>query len=201
MQKIYLQNIRKIDIQNFKILGCVVDSTQSKYLHHIAYDSFCRNYTNICISMDSIWSSNVLKLDTESFYKLIAENKHDHQSQQVKKESNQTTTQIIYRGKLAAQNLSIFYCIFTMETWNNYNALFSQESPTLSQLSHTVSNKIDQHLANSQPLNSLPFLCNMCGMQSLFFRNFSLPKLCKDRGISNGCLVACGQPTNHTTDN
>ena len=37
-------------------------------------------------------------------------------------------------------------------------------------------------------------------MQSLFFRNFSLPNLCKDHGKSNGCLVACGQPTNDTTN-
>ena len=48
----------------------------------------------ICISMDSIWLINVLKKDTESFYKSIVENKYDHQSQQVKKEENQTTTQI-----------------------------------------------------------------------------------------------------------
>ena len=42
--------------------------------------------------MGSIWLRNVLNLDTESFYKSIAENKHDRQSQQVKKEENQTTT-------------------------------------------------------------------------------------------------------------
>ena len=90
--------------------------------------------------MDSIWSINVLKLDTKSFYKSIAENKDYRQSQQVKKEENQTTTQIFSRGKLTAQNPSIFYCIFTMESWNNYNALFSQESPALfSQVSPALS--------------------------------------------------------------
>ena len=99
--------------------------------------------------MDSIRLCDMLKQDTESFYKLIAENKHDRQSQQVKKEANQTTTQIFSRGKLTAQNPSHFYCIFTKESWNNYNALFSQESPALSKLSHTGPEKIDQHLANS----------------------------------------------------
>ena len=90
----------------------------------------------------------MLKQDTESFYKLIAENKHDRQLQQVKKEANQTTTHIFSQGKLAAQNPSIFYYIFTKESWSNYKALFSQEPPTLSQLSHTDPDKIDQHLAN-----------------------------------------------------
>ena len=120
--------------------------------------------------MDSIRSSNVLKLDIESFYKFIAENKHGRQSKQVKKESNQTTTHIFFRGKLATQNPSIFYCIFTMESWNNYNALFSQESPTLSQLSHTDPDKIDQQFANSQPLISLPYLrCR--NLQGKFLRS------------------------------
>ena len=53
--------------------------------------------------MDSIQSRHVLKLDIESFYKSIVENKHDRQSQQVKKEANQTTTWIFSRGKLDAQ--------------------------------------------------------------------------------------------------
>ena len=128
------------------------------------------------------------------------ENKHDRQSQQVKKEENQTTTHIFSRGKLASQNPSIFYCIFTKESWNNYNALFSQESVALSQLSHTDPDKIEKHLANFLPLFSLPCLCSSCGMQSLFFRNFSLPKLCNAHGKSNGCLTACGQPTNDTTN-
>ena len=61
----------------------------------------CRNYTNICISMDSIQSNNVLKLDNESFYKSIAKIKHNRQSHEAKKESNQITTQIISWGKLA----------------------------------------------------------------------------------------------------
>ena len=90
----------------------------------------------------------MLKQHIESFYKLIAENKHNFQSQQVKKEANQTTTHIFSWGKIASQNPSIFYCIFTKESWNNYNELFSQESLALSQLSHTDQEKIDQHLAN-----------------------------------------------------
>ena len=67
-------------------------------------------------------------------------------------------------------------------------------------MSHTDLDKIDQKLSNSQPLIKLPFLGNSCGMKSLFFRNFSLPKLHKDHGNSNGCLVAYEQPTNDTTD-
>ena len=66
--------------------------------------------------MDSIRSSNVLKLDIESFYKSIAENKHNRQSQQVQKETNQTTTHIISQGNLTAQNPSIIYCIFHKES-------------------------------------------------------------------------------------
>ena len=88
------------------------------------------------------WSSNVLNLNIESFYKSITENKHNCQSQQEKKESNQTTTQIISRGKLTAQNPSIICCIFHRESWNNYNALFSQESPAICLSSHTDPNKI-----------------------------------------------------------
>ena len=136
--------------------------------------------------MDSIWSNNLLNL----FYKSIAEIKHNHQSHEAKKESNQTTTQIIYQGKISAQNPTILCCIFNMDTWNNYKAVFSQESPAPSQLYHIFLDKIDQHLANSQPLNNLPCLCNSWWMQSLFFRNFGLPKLCKDHGQSNECLVA-----------
>ena len=151
--------------------------------------------------MDSIRSCDLLKQYTESFYKSIAENKHDHQSKQVKKEENKSTKHIFSRGKIACQNPSIFYCIFTMKSWNKYNALFSQESPTLSQLSHTDPDKINQHLANSQPLISLPFsMHNSCGMQSLFFRKFSLPKLRIVHGKSNGCLVAWGKLTNDTID-
>ena len=38
----------------------------------------------ICIPMDSIRSSDMLKKDNESFQKLIVENKHDRQSHQAK---------------------------------------------------------------------------------------------------------------------
>ena len=58
----------------------------------------------------------MLNQDTESLYKLIAENKRDRQSQQVKKEANQTITHIFYRGNLVVQNPYIFYCIFIKES-------------------------------------------------------------------------------------
>lgn len=151
--------------------------------------------------MDSIRSCDILNQDSESFYKLIVENKNDHQSWQVKEESNQTITQIFSTGKVTDQNHSIFYCIFTKESWNNYNALFSQESLALSQLSHTDLDKIDQHLASFQPLLSLLFLHNPCQMKSIFFRKFSLPKIRNTHGKSYGCFTACGYPTNNTTDN
>ena len=125
----------------------------------------------------------------------------NHNKKRKKKEANQTTTKIFYRGKLTAQNPSIFYYIFTKESWNNYNALFSQESPALSQLSHTNPDKIDQHLANFQPLLSLPCLRNSSGMQSQFFRKFNFPKLhINAHGPSHGCLTACGKPTNNIND-
>ena len=117
--------------------------------------------------MDSIRSCDMLKQDTESFYKLIAKNKNDR-----------TITPSKRKKQINPQ----------------------QESVALYQLSHTDPNKIDQHLANFLPLFSLPALRNSCGMQSLFFRNFSLLRLHKDHGKSNGCMVACGQPTNDTTD-
>ena len=66
--------------------------------------------------MNSIRSRNVLKLDIESFYKPISEIKDNRQSHEGKKQSNQTTTQIISQGNLVAQNTSIFYCILTMES-------------------------------------------------------------------------------------
>ena len=66
--------------------------------------------------MDSIRLRNVLKIYIESLYKSIVENKHDHQSQQVQKETNQTTIKIFSRGKLVAQSPSIFYCLFTKES-------------------------------------------------------------------------------------
>lgn len=70
----------------------------------------------ICISMDSIRSCDLLKQYIESFYKSITENKHNCQSQQVKKEANKITTQIFSWRKITAQNPSIFYCIFTKES-------------------------------------------------------------------------------------
>ena len=48
--------------------------------------------------MDSIQSCDMLKQDTESFYKSIAKNKHDRQSQQVKKKKSNHNT-YIFLGK------------------------------------------------------------------------------------------------------
>ena len=79
----------------------------------------------------------MLNQNTKSFYNKFAENKHDHQSQQVKKESNQTTTQIISQGKLASQNPSIFYFIFTMEIMKQLQCtLLTRVSCTLITISH-----------------------------------------------------------------
>ena len=67
-------------------------------------------------------------------------------------------------------------------------------------MSYTVSDKNDKYLVNLLPLDSLPCLRNLCGMQSLFHRNFGLPKLRKHHTQSNWCLVAWVQPNNPTTD-
>ena len=54
--------------------------------------------------------------------------------------------------------LSVLYK--TKKSWNNYNALFSQESDALYQLSHTDLDIINQHLANFLPLLNIRFSCN-----------------------------------------
>ena len=111
--------------------------------------------------MDSIQSCDMLKQDTESFNRLITENKHDRTITPSKRKK-QINPQHIYLswGKLAAQNPSIFYCIFNQGIMKQYNALFSQDFVALYQLSHTDLDKIDQHLANFMPLLSLPCSCN-----------------------------------------
>ena len=70
-----MDDIQSIADYAFNI-GSGVIAWSSKNLNTISlssaevkYQAMCRNYTNICISMDSIRSSNVLKLDTKSFYK------------------------------------------------------------------------------------------------------------------------------------
>ena len=135
----------------------------------------------------------MLKKDIKSFYKLIAENKHDRTITPSKRKKQINPQHRYFSwGKLAAQKPSIFYFIFNQGIMKQYNALFSQESHALYQLSHTDPNKIDQHLANFLPLLSLPCLCNSCRIKSLFFRNFSLPKLCNAHGKSYGCITASG---------
>ena len=129
--------------------------------------------------MDSIRSCDMLKQDTKSFYKLITENKHDHTitPSKIKKQIN-PQHKYFSQGNLAAQNPSIFYCIFNQGIMKHYNALFSQESSSLYELSHTDPDKINQHLANFLPLLSPPCLHNSKRFKSLLFRNFNLPKMC-----------------------
>ena len=86
----------------------------------------------------------MLNKDIESFYKLIVENKQVHAITPSKRKKQINPQQRYFSGgNIAIKNPSIFYCIFTKESWNNYNALFSQESAALSQLSHTDPDKID----------------------------------------------------------
>ena len=62
--------------------------------------------------MDSIRSCNLLNKDTESFYKSIAKNKHDHMiTPSKRKKKNNPQHGYFPWGNLSAQNPSIFYCI------------------------------------------------------------------------------------------
>ena len=81
-----------------------------------------------------------------------------------------------------------------------YNALFSQESVALYQLSHIDPNKIYQHLANFLPFLNLPCMGHSMRIKSLLFRNFNLPKPHNAHGKSYGCITVCIQFTNNTTD-
>ena len=65
-----------------------------------------------------------------------------------------------------------------------YNALFSQESVALYQMSHTDLEKIDKNLSNFLPLLNLPCLKNFKRIKSILFRNFNLPKLCNTSCLS-----------------
>ena len=57
-------------------------------------------------------SCDMLRKDIEFFYKLIAENKHDHQSQKVKERSKSIHNTDIFPGKACCSKPSIFYFIF-----------------------------------------------------------------------------------------
>ena len=79
---------------------------------------------------------------------------------------------LIFRGNVLKQYYSPLHTIFEMVVLDiyvlglimkQYNALFSQESVALYQLSHIDLDKIDQHLANFLPLLNLPCLHNSCG--------------------------------------
>ena len=160
----------------------------------------CRNYTNNVYTNGFNLITQYTKEIYWIFLQLNVENKHDRQSQQVKERNKSNHNIDIFLGKACCSKPFYLLLYITKESWKNYNALFSQESHALSQLSHIVPDKIDQHLANYQPLYNLPCLCNSWWMKSLFFSNFGLPKLCKDHGQSNGCIVAHEQPNNDTTD-
>ena len=60
--------------------------------------------------MDSIQSCDLLKQDTESFYKSITENKHDRQSKQVKERNKSNHNTDIFLGK--AYCLKPLYLLF-----------------------------------------------------------------------------------------
>ena len=102
------------------------------------------------------------------------------QSHQVKERSKSIhNTDILPREILLLKTpLSIFYneprnhetiqCILSHK-----NLMHSPDYLTL------IQKKSNQHLANSQPVFSLPCSWNPCGMKSLFFRNFSLTWLRK----------------------
>ena len=150
--------------------------------------------------MDSIWSNNVLKLNTESLLQIFCGIKNIIANHMKQRRINQATTQIISLGKFAAQNPTIFYCIFSMDHETMTYKIFSQ-NPSSTQLivSHCHA-KTDQYLANLLPLDSLPCLHNSWWMKSLKNMNFGLPWLRKYHGHSNGFLVAWVQPNNPTTN-
>ena len=80
--------------------------------------------------MDSFRSCNVLEQDTESFYKLIAENKHDHTITPSKRKKQINPHHRYFSwGKISAQNPSIS---MNQGIMKQYNALFSQEYVALS---------------------------------------------------------------------
>ena len=92
--------------------------------------------------MDSNRSKNLLKLDIESILQIIAEIKHNHQLHEAKKESNQTTTQIISQGKVAAQTPLSYILYIQHGCMKQIQCLlFSQESLALIYLSHIVLSK------------------------------------------------------------
>ena len=143
------------------------------------------------MSMDSIRSNNVLKL----VRKLNTITNH------IKQRKNQIKLQHRYFPQesllLKTHLSSIVYSPWNHETITMHS---SHKSFLHSQLSHTDPKKIDEHLANFQLLLNLPCLRNKCGMQSLFFRNSSLPKMCNAHGKSYGCITASGQFAKNTTD-
>ena len=132
---------------------------------------------------------------------IFAENKHDCTITPSKRKKKINPQHKYFSlGKVAAQNPSIFYCIFNQGITKQYNALFSQESIALYKLSSIDPEKIDQDLTNFLSFLSLPCLCNSCRIKSLLFRNSNLPKLRNAYGQSYGCITACRQFSNNTTD-
>ena len=66
--------------------------------------------------MDSIQSNNALKLNIESLLQINCGIKKTIANHMKQRRMNETRTQIISRGKLAAQNPSIIYFIFHKES-------------------------------------------------------------------------------------
>ena len=100
----------------------------------------------------------MLKQDIESFYKLIAENKHDHTITPSKRKKK--INHIFFLGKSCCSKPLYIYYIINQGIMKQYNALFSQESVVLYQMPHTDPDKIDQHLADLLSLLSLPCMLN-----------------------------------------
>ena len=71
----------------------LIDGSNYSTLH------FVEIIQTIWIPMDSIRSCDMLKQDTESFYKLIMENKHDRQSQQGRERSKSIHNTNIFTGQ------------------------------------------------------------------------------------------------------
>ena len=73
-----------------------------------------------------------------------------------------------------------------------YNALFSQESVALYQLSPTNPNKIDQHLANLLPLLSFPYLRNYKRINPYFLGISTFQNCAMLMGNPMGVLLHAG---------
>ena len=103
------------------------------------------------------WYNNVLKLNTESLLQIFCGIKNNAIANHMKQRRIDQNHNTRYsQGKLTAQNLSIIYCIFHKESWNNYIQLFSQEPSCIHLI---VSHWSKQNWANTQPILNLSLSC------------------------------------------